>query len=79
VARWNLAIGAKDAFVMMTLFGKDGVPKLVPTCTYPLTGAGCVSRVYTDHGIFEVGLGPDPSPWSPPGASASRSYGPGLT
>ncbi|HVK26903.1 MAG TPA: 3-oxoacid CoA-transferase subunit B [Nocardioides sp.] len=51
----DLAIGAKDVFVMMGLFGKDGSPKLVPSCTYPLTGVGCVSRVYTDHGVFEVG------------------------
>lgn len=51
----DLAIGAKDVFVMMGLFGKDGSPKLVPACTYPLTGVGCVSRVYTDHGVFEVG------------------------
>ncbi|GAA3685722.1 3-oxoacid CoA-transferase subunit B [Nocardioides ginsengisoli] len=54
----DLAIGAKDVLVMMGLFGKDGSPKLVPTCTYPLTGVGCVSRVYTDHGVFEVG-GPE--------------------
>ncbi|HWJ68068.1 MAG TPA: 3-oxoacid CoA-transferase subunit B [Nocardioides sp.] len=51
----DLAIGAKDVFVMMGLFGKDGSAKLVPACTYPLTGVGCVSRVYTDHGVFEVG------------------------
>jgi len=51
----DLAIGAKDVFVMMTLFGKDGTPKLVPRCTYPLTGVGCVSRVYTDHGVFVIG------------------------
>lgn len=51
----DLAIGAKDVFVMMTLFGKDGSPKLVSSCTYPLTGVGCVSRVYTDHGVFDVG------------------------
>jgi len=51
----DLAIGAKDVFVMMGLFGKDGSPKLVPSCTYPLTGVGCVSRVYTDHAVFEVG------------------------
>lgn len=51
----DLAIGAKDVLVMMGLFGKDGSPKLAPACTYPLTGVGCVSRVYTDHGIFEVG------------------------
>ncbi len=50
----DLAIGAKDVLVMMTLFGKDGSPKLVEECTYPLTGVACVSRVYTDHGVFEV-------------------------
>jgi 3-oxoadipate CoA-transferase beta subunit len=54
----DLAIGAKQVFVMMTLFAKDGTPKLVPACTYPLTGVGCVSRVYTDVAVFEVG-GPD--------------------
>ena len=51
----DLAIGARDVFVMMTLFGKDGTPKLVPSCSYPLTGVGCVSRVYTDLGVFDVG------------------------
>lgn len=51
----DLAIGAKDVFVMMTLFGKDRAAKLVDACTYPLTGVGCVSRVYTDLAIFEVG------------------------
>ncbi|WP_211332468.1 3-oxoacid CoA-transferase subunit B [Nocardioides aurantiacus] len=50
----DLAIGAKDVFVMMTLFGKDGASKLVRECTYPLTGVACVSRVYTDHGVFEI-------------------------
>jgi len=52
----DLAIGAKSVFVMMTLFAKDGTPKLVPECTYPLTGLGCVSRVYTDLAVFEIGL-----------------------
>ncbi len=51
----DLAIGAKDVFVMMTLFAKDGSPKLVPTCTYPLTGLACVSRIYTEHAIFHLG------------------------
>jgi 3-oxoadipate CoA-transferase beta subunit len=51
----DLAIGAKDVFVMMTLFARDGAPKLVPECTYPLTGLACVSRVYTELGTFAVG------------------------
>ncbi|GAB2602875.1 3-oxoadipate CoA-transferase subunit B [Paractinoplanes abujensis] len=51
----DLAIGAKRVFVMMSLFAKDGSPKLVPECTYPLTGRGCVSRVYTDVATFAVG------------------------
>ncbi|VXB13942.1 3-oxoacid CoA-transferase subunit B [Aeromicrobium sp. 9AM] len=51
----DLAIGAKDVFVMMSLFAKDGAPKLVRKCTYPLTGLACVSRVYTEHATFLVG------------------------
>jgi 3-oxoadipate CoA-transferase, beta subunit len=50
----DLAIGAKQIFVMMTLFTKDGTAKLVPACTYPLTGVSCVSRVYTDLAIFDI-------------------------
>ena len=50
----DLAIGAKNVFVLMSLFDKDGSPKLVPRCTYPLTAVGCVSRVYTDYGVFVV-------------------------
>ncbi|MFI7497993.1 3-oxoacid CoA-transferase subunit B [Streptomyces sp. NPDC049687] len=53
----DLAIGAKRVFVMMTLFAKDGVPKLVPECTFPLTGLACVDRVYTDVATFRVGPG----------------------
>ena len=53
----DLAIGAKQVFVMMTLFAKDGSPKLVRQCTYPLTGLACVTRLYTDLATFE--LGPD--------------------
>jgi 3-oxoadipate CoA-transferase beta subunit len=51
----DLAIGAKSVLVMMTLFAKDGSAKLVPSCTYPLTGLGCVDRVYTDVATFRVG------------------------
>jgi 3-oxoadipate CoA-transferase beta subunit len=50
----DLATGAKDVFVMMNLFAKDGAPKLVPACTYPLTGVACVSRIYTEHATFEI-------------------------
>ncbi|MRK00486.1 3-oxoacid CoA-transferase subunit B [Aeromicrobium sp. S22] len=62
----DLAIGAKDVFVMMSLFAKDGTPKLVPTCTYPLTGLACVSRVYTEHATFLVG---------PTGARVVETFG----
>ncbi len=48
----DLAMGAKQVFVLMTLFDKGGSPKLVGKCTYPLTGVACVSRVYTDYGVF---------------------------
>ena len=50
----DLAIGAKQVFVMMTLFAKDGSAKLVPKCTYPLTGIGCVDRVYTDFATLDL-------------------------
>jgi 3-oxoadipate CoA-transferase, beta subunit len=50
----DLAIGAKQVFVMMTLFAKDGSSKLVPACTYPLTGRACVSRIYTDVAFFLI-------------------------
>jgi 3-oxoadipate CoA-transferase beta subunit len=50
----DLATGAKDVFVMMSLFARDGNPKLVKECSYPLTGLRCVSRVYTDHAIFHI-------------------------
>ncbi|MEU7915387.1 3-oxoacid CoA-transferase subunit B [Microbispora bryophytorum] len=53
----DLATGAKQVFVMMTLFAKDGTPKLVPQCTYPLTGLACVSRVYTDLAVFHIDRG----------------------
>ncbi|KRB82413.1 3-oxoadipate CoA-transferase [Sphingomonas sp. Root710] len=51
----DLAIGAKQTFVMMELLTKAGQSKLVGRCSYPLTGLACVSRVYTDLAIFDVG------------------------
>ncbi len=53
----DLAIGARSVFVMMTLFDRAGRPKLVPECTYPLTGLRCVSRVYTDQAVFSIADG----------------------
>lgn len=50
----DLALGAKDTFVMMNLLTREGESKLVPECTYPLTGVGCVSRVYTDLAVFLI-------------------------
>ncbi|MEO6792256.1 MAG: 3-oxoacid CoA-transferase subunit B [Mycobacterium sp.] len=50
----DLAIGAKKVFVMMNLFTKEGVAKLVSSCTYPLTGLRCVSRVYTEYAIIDI-------------------------
>lgn len=48
----DLAVGAKDTYVMMDLFTKKGDPKLLAECTFPLTGVGCVSRIYADRGVF---------------------------
>lgn len=50
----DLAIGAKQVFVMTDLLTKQGESKLVEKCSYPLTGVGCVTRVYTDHAIFDI-------------------------
>jgi len=49
----DLAIGAKETWVMMDLMTKAGVSKIVSACTYPLTGIACVKRVYTDLGTVE--------------------------
>jgi 3-oxoadipate CoA-transferase beta subunit len=50
----DLAIGAKQTWVMMDLLTKQGQSKVVRACTYPLTGLACVSRVYTDLATLEV-------------------------
>lgn len=50
----DLAIGAKSVYVLMELLTRQGESKLVERCTYPLTGLGCVSRVYTDMAVFEL-------------------------
>jgi 3-oxoadipate CoA-transferase, beta subunit len=50
----DLAIGAKKTYVMMELLTRQNESKIVERCTYPLTGIGCVSRIYTDHAVIEV-------------------------
>jgi len=44
----DLAIGAKQTWVMMDLLSKQGESKVVGRCSYPLTGVACVKRIYTD-------------------------------
>jgi 3-oxoadipate CoA-transferase beta subunit len=53
----DLATGAKQVYALMTLFARDGSPKLVPECSYPLTGRACVNRVYTDQAVFHLDRG----------------------
>lgn len=50
----DLAIGAKRTWVMMDHVTKAGEPKIVPACTYPLTGMACVRRLYTDLAVIDV-------------------------
>jgi 3-oxoadipate CoA-transferase beta subunit len=50
----DLAVGAKDVFVMMELTTKQGESKLVKSLTYPATGLECVTRIYTEVAIFQI-------------------------
>ena len=50
----DLAAGAKRLWVMMEHTTKDGTPKLVTKCSYPLTAVGAVKRVYTNLAVLDV-------------------------
>ena len=49
----DLAIGAKQTWVMMDLLTKQGESKIVAQCSYPLTGIACVKRIYSDLATLE--------------------------
>jgi 3-oxoadipate CoA-transferase, beta subunit len=50
----DLAVGAKRVWVVMEHTTKDAQPRLLRRCSYPLTAARCVSRVYTDLAVLDV-------------------------
>ena len=50
----DLVVGVPTIFVMMRHTNRDGSPKLMRKCTYPLTGLGVVNRVYTDLAVLDV-------------------------
>ena len=65
----DLAIGAKQVFVMMDHVTKTGESKIVEACSYPLTGVACVNRIYTDMAVLNV----------TPNGLAVLEMAPGLT
>jgi 3-oxoadipate CoA-transferase beta subunit len=50
----DLAVGARRVLVLTTHTTADGRPKVVEECTYPLTAAGVVHRVYTDLAVLDI-------------------------
>jgi 3-oxoadipate CoA-transferase beta subunit len=50
----DLALGARQVFIIMDHNTKTGEAKIVPVCTYPLTAVRCVSRIFTDLAVIDV-------------------------
>lgn len=50
----DLAIGARQVFVMTEHMTKNGICKIVKQCSYPLTGIGCISRIYSDLAVIDI-------------------------
>jgi 3-oxoacid CoA-transferase subunit B len=65
----DLVAGAQNIIVVMTHAAKNGESKLLPRCTLPLTGVGCIQRVLTDLALLEIR----------DGAFVLREYAPGVT
>jgi 3-oxoacid CoA-transferase B subunit len=65
----DLAVGARRVLVVTTHTTRDGRPKLLSRCTYPLTAAAVVDRVYTDLAVLDVG----------PEGFVVREVAPGVT